>query len=207
MPQLAEHQLKVAAVGDLICGHFNCSVDRDNIVAACLLHDIGNIIKFDLKITNQLHPGLLKAGDLEYWEKVKTEYLGKYGHDEHLASVNIAKELRLDKRVVELVDCIGFNTGTANAQGMDFGKKICAYSDMRVGPKGVIALEERLADLRVRYDQKFRQMGSNERERADFENGLRQIERQIFERCSIKPEDITETAIALIKEELKSFEI
>jgi len=59
MPQLDEHQLTVAAVADFICAHFNGNINRNNIVKACLLHDMGNIIKFDLSITNQIHPECL----------------------------------------------------------------------------------------------------------------------------------------------------
>jgi HD domain len=211
MPNLAEHQLKVAAVGEMICEHWRRGTtlnltrnDAETIIAACLLHDMGNILKFDLTKTKSL---LNMDIDLEFWQKVKEEYLQKYGEDEHQAALKIAQEIGATPRIIELIDCIGFNTGQMNAEAKDFGKKICAYSDIRVGPRGVISLEERLADLRVRYDNKFHMMGGNEEKRSEFENGLREIERQIFEHCNIKPSDITEEAIADRKERLKSFKI
>ena len=212
MPILANHQLTVAAVASTICDNTTLTPtlsqrEREDVVAACLLHDMGNIIKFDLSITNKLHPGTFKQGDLEYWEKVKQDYINKYGRDEHLAAVEIARELKVGARVIELVDCIGFNTGKINAESEDFGRKICAYSDMRVGPPGVISLEERLADLRVRYNHKFHQVGGNEEKRVEFENGLRQIEQQIFEHCNIRPGGITEASVSETKEKLKDFKI
>jgi HD domain len=209
MPQLGEHQLRVASVADFICEHITLTPalsqrERENVVLACLLHDMGNILKFDLTKSHSL---LNLEIDVEFWQRVKEEYKKKYGNDEHQAALKMAAELGAGARVFELIDCIGFNNGKANAETEDFGKKICAYSDMRVGPKGIISLEDRMADLRVRYDDKFHMMGGSEQKRFEFENGLRQIERQIFEHCNIKPEDITEAAIAERKERLKGFEI
>jgi hypothetical protein len=204
MPNLADHQLAVAAVAGMICSNLNTEVDKQNIVAACLLHDMGNIIKFDLTKTNSV---LNMNIDVGFWQKVKEDYVKKYQTDEHEASILIAKELGVSNRVVELIDCIGFNTAVINEQAKDYGRKICAYSDMRVWPQGVTTLENRLDDLRKRYDNKFHQMGGDEEKRSEFENGLRKIEQQIFEHCKIKPKDITEEAIGPIKEKLKSFEI
>jgi len=212
MPQLAEHQLRVAAVGEVICEHFAPlpnpprkgegirQVDRENIVAACLLHDMGNIIKFNLEETQNL---LNHNIDIAYWQKVKDEYIKKYGRDEHEASILICKEIGVSQRVIELVDAVGFLTAVPNAEGGDFGKKICQYADDRVGPMWVVSLEERFVDLRKRYQNHK----NDTQARDDFENSLRHIEKQIFKHCSIKPEDITEEAIADRKNRLKGFEI
>jgi 5'-deoxynucleotidase YfbR-like HD superfamily hydrolase len=212
MPQLQEHQLRVAAVGGVICEHFAPlpnpprkgegirQVDRENIVAACLLHDMGNIIKFNLKVTQNL---LNRDIDIEYWQTIKDAYVKKYGNDEHEASMEIAKELDVSRRILDLIDAVGFLTAVPNAEGADFGKKICQYADDRVGPLGVISLEQRFADLRKRYqNHKY-----DTQDRDNFENSLRKIEKQIFAHCSIRPDEITEEAIADGKERLKSFEI
>jgi HD domain len=209
MPNLAEHQIRVAAVGQIICENLTLTPslsERDgaDIVAALLLHDMGNLIKFDLTKTYSV---LNQNVNIEFWQKVKEGYVQKYGADEHEATIKIAKELGVTDRVIELVDCIGFNTANINAESEDFSKKICAYSDIRVWPHGVTTLEKRLADLRERYDSKFHQMGGDEAKRLGFENSLRKIEQQIFEHCKIKPEDITEQAITDRKEKLKAFEI
>jgi hypothetical protein len=219
MPQLAEHQFRVAAVAIVVLdnlsplpnpplqGEGRIEVDRENIIKACLLHDMGNIIKYDIKVSGELYPEKFSQEDLKYWQKVKEEYIKKYGPDEHRASLEIAKAAGANERVLGLINAIGFQYGKNNAQSEDFGRKICAYSDMRVGPYGVITLEERFLDLRKRYDNKHRLMGGNEDLRLDFENGLREIEKQIFARCNIKPEDITEDSIKLAMEKLRNFEI
>ena len=214
MPQLAEHQLTVAAVAEDIFNHSPVSLgasrggslilDRNDIIAACLLHDMGNIVKFDLTKTPDLHPGLfLKPDDQIFWESVKQEFIKKYGIGSHNVTMKIVGELGINDRIRELVDCVGFEQGENNAATEDFGKKICAYSDMRVMPAGVCGLEQRMADLRVRY----KNHPEGARNREVFEAALRKIEQQIFENCGINPGDITGQSVASIKNRLKNFEV
>ena len=48
-PQLQTHQLRVAAVAKTICEHLWPKLsDMRTIISTCLVHDMGNIIKFDL---------------------------------------------------------------------------------------------------------------------------------------------------------------
>lgn len=233
MPQQAEHQLFVAGVADLICDNIargknaelllrrfgrspaplasgqppnnaekEIDIDRDSIIKACLLHDMGNIVKFDFEVTHRLYPGLFEAPkDREFWEKVQSEFLKEYSSNSHEATINIIIELGVSQRIRELVDCVGFDQGKDNAQSADFSKKICAYSDMRVGPKGVVSLEERMVDLRVRY--KNRREGVHKRD--EFENSLREIEKQIFAHCKIRPEEITNESIKEKLEVLRNY--
>ncbi len=207
MPQQAEHQVRVAAVADLICDNLDRAVNKRDIVIACLLHDMGNLIKYQLKKTHALFPGAYTEAEIEQWEKVQIEFKNKYGNSEHEAALVIARELGVSEQVVGLIDCIGFHTAAVNAAGSDMSRKVCAYSDMRVWPYGVTSLEHRIADLRVRYDQKFHHIAGNDQQRENFENSLRLIERQIFAHCKIRPEDITEQAIISRKVQLKKFQI
>jgi hypothetical protein len=203
MPQLQEHQLRVAAVADAILDNLSLILERREIIAACLLHDMGNILKFDL---TKSHIYLNKDIDIAFWQKVKDQYMEKYGPDEHIASMAIAKELGVSGRIMELINAVGFEVSVDDAYGADFGKKICEYADDRVDPFGVVGLEQRFWDLHKRYAHKHPEP-ENQKKREKFENSLRQIERQIFEHCKIKPEDITEAGIAERKERLKGFGI
>ena len=83
MPNLQEHMLRVAAVASLVCDNFNEPLPKDDIITACLLHDMGNIIKSDL----QYFPEFIKPEGLDYWQKVKDEYIEKYSRDEHKATI------------------------------------------------------------------------------------------------------------------------
>jgi 5'-deoxynucleotidase YfbR-like HD superfamily hydrolase len=48
MRNLQLHQLRVAAVGQIICESIPDFDETEEVVTTCLLHDMGNIIKFDL---------------------------------------------------------------------------------------------------------------------------------------------------------------
>src|SRR3954452_25294278 len=86
MPALQQHQLRVAAVAAMICDSLP-GTDKETVVIACLFHDMGNIIKSDLSY----FPEFVQPEGLEYWEKVKQEYIQKYGSDENAATKEIAK--------------------------------------------------------------------------------------------------------------------
>lgn len=169
------------------------------MVLACLLHDIGNIVKFDFAV----FPETTAEKGLEYWQKIKAETIKKYGKDSHTATHNMLKELGVLERVLELVNSIGFSQAKENMESQDFAKKICAYADMRVLPRGVGSLEERMADLRVRY--KNHPEGAKNRE--VFEESLREIEKQIFLYCKLKTEEITEEKVKQELGRLKNWEI
>src|SRR5437899_3061825 len=85
MPTLQKHMLRVAAVASLICDSIGLPVDRESVIAACLVHDLANIIKFRMNVI----PEFFKPEGVEYWQKIKEEYIGKYGEDEHEATIKI----------------------------------------------------------------------------------------------------------------------
>lgn len=215
MPNLVDHQLRVAGVAMQICDAINgVEIDRDAIIKTCLLHDMGNIIKFNL----DYFPEFLEPEGLEYWQKVKDEYIEKYGKDEHHATMQIAKELPVFNNVIEFINSIGFSQAEKNKEDNNFSIKICCYSDMRVRPEGIVLLSDRLNDLRNRYNSQRRSIDIKEKYlnrpsavsenlRNIFEDSLKEIEKQIFSKCKIKPEDITDKSVALYIEKLKNFEI
>lgn len=203
MPQLEEHQLRVAAVAAVILDNLSVVVDRENVVKACLLHDMGNIVKFDWEYTEKYMQGLFDFSSLDYWKKVQQEFFKKYGEGSHNVTMKIVTELGVSERVKELIDCIGFSKAQGNAASEDFAKKICAYSDMRVEPFGIVSLEERFVGLRHRYTKH----PEGKTGRDGFEQGLSEIEKQIFSRASIRPEGINELAIKEKLDSLKSYKI
>src|SRR3989344_1397907 len=104
-PNLQEHQLRVAAVALTICDNFNSEIDKDSVIKAALLHDMGNIIKFDLS----KFPEFLEPEGIEYWKRVKEEFRKKYGEDEHNATYEIAKEIGVNKFAFEIIQGYGFS--------------------------------------------------------------------------------------------------
>lgn len=204
MPGLQMHQLRVAAVAKLICEHLNKPVRTEDVVAACLFHDMGNIVKFDLGYI----PEFLEPEGLAYWENVQREYKQKYGGaDQHAANEKIARELGLSEEVISYIAAVSFSKVGEVVKSASFEKKICEYSDSRVGPHGILSLDDRLRDGRKRYLKRVDavQQDGVAAPADTFEALLKlehELERQIFSVADITPEDITDAAVAPLIEQL-----
>jgi len=142
MPQLREHQLRVGGIVRLLTD------DHDSIITA-LVHDMGNIVKFDLD-----RP-YTKINDAIKW-KIEQEHVRKtYGRDAHEATFAILREAGLDNYNIYLRD-----EGRAydnESLDIDFFANMSKpalftlYGDMRVSIEGVVSMQERIEDLERRY--------------------------------------------------------
>ena len=141
MPNLQDHQLRVAAVAGLICDSLDIKTDKENIIKACLLHDMGNIIKFDLSYTENNFPQFLEPQGLKYWQDIQKEYFEKYGKDEHETSIQIAHEIESNSSVIDLINCIDGLFVEKIAKEDNLEQKICMYADNRVSPHAVVSIE------------------------------------------------------------------
>lgn len=189
MPNLAMHQMRTASVAWEICDSLDIEIDRDSIIKACIIHDMGNIIKFKL----EHFPKFCEPEGMEYWQNVKYDYILKYGNNEHLASEIIAKELEMSDRIIELVNCIDSASVEIIALENDFSKKICMYSDNRVAPYGIVSARERSLEAKERYKDHPRAF--DDEKRKFFMDNIDLMEKQIFSHSKIKPEDIDDDSI------------
>ncbi|MBP9802891.1 MAG: HD domain-containing protein [Candidatus Pacebacteria bacterium] len=204
MPNLALHQLRVASVIALICKNLEIKVDEDIAIQSGLLHDMGNIIKFDLTYFPEFNEPL----GLAYWQNIQKEYFEKYGTDEHEATQKILKELGINDRVIEIDSKMIFGNLCIDKEGNDWELKLLHYADMRVGPFGVLSYEDRMEDARKRYANAPEDEMTREQNRRELLLACgKDIETQIFEHCKIRPEDINDESIAPILEELKGYMI
>lgn len=197
------HQLKVAAVASLICDNFAQVQDKNTIITACLIHDMGNVLKFNFEYFSD---EFFEPEGKIYWKQVKEKFRQKYGDDEHKASIQIAKELSVSNRVIEIISRMEFDMLAEIANETDFEIKICKYSDLRVSPLGVTSLKDRLSEGKKRYVEQ----PTSKYLLADFErlaSYAQKVEQQIFEKCRIKPEDINDDSVSPPIEDLKNFEI
>lgn len=201
MPSLQRHMFRVAAVASLICDNFTEPLLKEEIVTACLLHDMGNIIKSDL----EYFPEFLQPEGLEYWQKVKDEYIKKYGDNEEEANEKIAQELVVSPNVVFLTSQDRFSLLCQHRDSDDMNVKIMHYADTRVGPYGVLSYDERMNEAKKRY--KNRKDIPKEEERQRLAACGKEIEKQIFAKCKIKPEDINDETVASVILSLKDFVI
>jgi len=208
MPSLQLHQLRVAAVGKLICDNFNPpaggTVNERDVVLACLFHDMGNILKFELA----MFPEFTEPEGVDYWESVKDKYRKKYGDDEHSATQEIMREIGLPKGIIDLMEGIGFSKVSEVAESTSFERKIIQYSDLRVGPHGTLSLNERIQEGRRRYRGSRRSVGTPDENRFNILVGAtRVIEQQLFANASIKPADINDATVMPLIEELWDYSV
>jgi hypothetical protein len=152
MPNLALHMRRVAAVADFIADHWSGpSLDRDLLVAAALTHDLGNIAKAKLDSEHQKELMGDEFNRLDYWRRVKSEIISKYGANEFEVTRAMLGELGADEEIFKLISHAGFRHNVETALVDDWHRKVLAHADHVVAPHGVVSLDERLSDGRRRY--------------------------------------------------------
>lgn len=203
MDILQMHQLRVAAVVNLICKNLNIEIGKDILIKTALLHDMGNVIKFDLAQTKEIFG--FSDEEINKIGEIKNEYIQKYGGDEHEATVKIIKELGLDEEIVRIAGENSFSNMCLHKEGNDMYLKIMHYADGRVGPNGVLSYNQRMDDANERY--KNHKLSVDKEKRDRLVQCGRDIEKEIFSHSNIKPEDINDESVKNIIEELKNFEI
>lgn len=136
MPSLQKHMKAVAAVGKLIVStQLNSDIkkEEDDLIAALLLHDLGNIVKFNLET---------ESADRRTLQK---ETIAKYGLDDHEVTMKMIHELKVTDRVSFLISEMGFENLHYVLNSNDMSLKICLYADQRVAPYGIVSLKRDLA--------------------------------------------------------------
>ena len=171
--------LRVAGVAKFILSGGQYSINSNDLIAALLVHDLGNIVKFKL------------ASESSSWEIVQKETISKYGAGDYEATSNMLKELGVSDRVQCLVAEMVFGNLSTIIDSSDMSLKIGLYADQRVAPYGVVSLEERFSDLRKRYESS----PYKSRFSASQEEKARILEEQIFQGSSLQAIDITDKAI------------
>lgn len=203
MPALQLHQLRVTAVAQTIAQSVTVPINISDVTQACLLHDMGNIIKFDLS----LFPAFLEPEGLTYWQSVQSYYKQRYGENEFQATLKIADELKVSSRVKEIIGAISFTHISQNYQSNDMEMKVCDYADTRVSPQKVVTLEERFDDLEQRYGARY-PTEDQQKMRAEFKVLMTQMEQQIFSQTGeLTPQHITEEVVQPLLEPLRQTEI
>lgn len=204
MPNLQMHQFRVAGVAMQICENMEKSgvvVDTMRVVTACLLHDMGNIIKSNLNY----FPEFLVPEGFEYWQKVQNEYIEKYGKNEHQATLKILEELGVSTKVNEIVAQIGYPYIEMSCEDTDMHNKIAQYADLRVGPHGILSIPERAAEAKKRYEGRISDMNESEREHKIQNMFL--LETQIFSQIKLTSGEINDDSVAAYIKKLQEFEL
>ncbi len=157
-PNLQEHMLRVAALAELILNHWQgTKVDKKAVIQACLFHDIGKPMTFSSKgrsafgrdLDKQAQFGMSER-EIANLKKLQKKLADKYGQDEHQATVGICREIGLSPAAVKIVDNLEWKYIPRLLRDSNLESLIPIYSDMRIGPKGILPLKVRLAELKAR---------------------------------------------------------
>lgn len=204
-PNVQRHMLRVAAVAEQIGQTWQGPpIQRERLLTVLLVHDLGNIVKCDYD--NLPHMLEEEQPRVEHWRAVQARYRARFGTDDHVASHTLARELGLDAAALDLLDRMAFEHNDETAAGDDFEAKIAAYSDHRVGPRGLLSLTDRFVEIKQRYQGAAGAFMHSPR--ADFLiDCAHQIERQVVACCDLAPADIDDLTIQPWLESLRSFQI
>ncbi len=158
LPQhLQQHMLLAAAVGQTIikswrkCG--KTKLNKDLIITTLLTHDMGNIIKFDL--SHPLGKNLSRTEkNHNYWEKLQQAFIDRYGLRADQANIKILQELHLPNESIQILENHTFEQLPKIISSQNWEEKIVFYGDLRLTPNGLANVEERIQDLKNRYQDR-----------------------------------------------------
>ncbi len=198
-PIIQQHQLRVAAVANTIAEAYKGKCDIDVVTQVGLLHDMGNIIKVQF----ETFPHLWEKEGIEYWKQVQAEMLAR-GANEHTATLAIAREIGVSDTVLNCIDMISFAHVERVVQSGTLEEKISVYADNRVGPFGVLPLNDRLDEAKQRYMTRTDRVFDHERHEK-IVRLTAQLEAELFAPIELSPADITDTHIAPIIGQLSCY--
>lgn len=194
---LQMHMLRVAACSNLIIDNWNGpKIDKEAIIKVCLLHDMGNMVKIPEDFSD----------DKKFIE-TRRRYFEKYGTNDHEINLEIGKIEGLSDKELKILDGKRSRKNEETLNSNSYERKICAYCDQRVAPNGVVGIKERLEDAKVRYKDKPLSVWSNEEKANYLIKCSLGIEKQIFQYCNLKPENINDESIEMYIKKLKEYNI
>jgi hypothetical protein len=170
---LQTHMFRVAAVGSLISNHLNQAIDQEVIVKTLLLHDMGNILKMNFQKLDFFEPADLSR--LDHYLKIKQQFLEKYGPDPDQATLKIIQEITNNQKILYLIKHSHGNHLDDFINSNQWELKICYYADMRIGPFGLISLDERFTDLKKRYSHELKALERYHRQASKIEAKLQAV--------------------------------
>jgi hypothetical protein len=193
---LQTHMLRVAALSEIITENWTgINIDKEAIITACAIHDIAKPVAFD--IAKQAQYGMPEK-EIENLKQLQIRIKAKYGSDEHRATVGIAKDIGGSPEMVRLLDNVEWSYAPKLISENDLNSLIPIYCDMRIGPKGIMSLKDRINDLSKRTEGK------------DAENNMKYgeaAETEIRKYVSIDLNSVTDEQLNRKFEELQKLEI
>jgi len=149
-PNLQEHMFRVFGVVCFLEKSWRGeNLDWVQIKKLALLHDLGNVVKFDL----DKHPeflGKVEQANVGFWKEQQKKVIDKYGKDDHEVTNKMLEELGIDKEMIKIILSKSFGESLATRDSNNWPLKILYYADLRTLPLGIGTLEARMQDVRNR---------------------------------------------------------
>ena len=156
LPNLLQNHLwRTASLMELMLNHWHGpKLDKQLLIETMLLHDLGNLVKFNLSDTTPLM--LLTDAELPLYRTLQAEWHQKYGTVVDEVTVQFVKELRLihAQAISQIILTHTEGTQPSTVNHDDWTQKLCDYTDFRVAPQGLVSLKERFDDLGKRYAER-----------------------------------------------------
>jgi len=180
-PNLQDHMITVTKVSRFISSHWTQkNLNINQLILAALLHDLGNIVKFDF----DNHPEFLgkEMSNISFWKQEQQLVISKYGNDDHIVTKTMLEEIGIEKNVIEVILGKSFGNTLDILKSDNFLSKILLYSDLRVLPMGIGPLKKRIEDIKSRL-KKYKN-------RQDLFDASFLIEKQIQDNMDISIDEI-----------------
>ena len=202
-PHLQVHMYSVAAIGQYIAQIIDLSKEKThNIIVACLLHDIWNILKFEMS----LYPDVWEPEWVDYRTTIKEEFK-KYGWDEKEATFTLCKKLNISQEAYDLVYAYD-TTRPKDISPDNIQLKLIDYSDWRVMVYGIGSLQERINNLISRnIKNKWRSKEKAERMAKDRIETTTTFEQELIESYGINPSDISNLSMQSSIKKMRLYDI
>lgn len=188
-----KHMYRCAALASYICDHWKGDlgkINKNNLIIALLLHDVANIVKIDFKATYDE----LERNSIHYWLSVKDLMEKDYGKDDHEAVALICEEIGISKDIIELIRQKEFRKNRETYESRNFTRMVAAYCDQRISPNGLMSLEDRLKDARVRREGD-KSASVNQEDYEEMKAYILKVEREIQKNVDIDLSEINDTEI------------
>lgn len=172
LPSLQDHLITVAAAVYVVSTHCGLTKnDLNTVVTAALVHDFGNLVKFDLT----LYPHFFEPQGVDYWAKIQQQWKKRYGEDSRKATIAVLHEFCTDQNILRLIPLVGFSQAEKVFTDNDLLAEILCYCDQRVSPTGLVSLQERIEDGKSRFTANHKVSLTDERYKTASETNTRAL--------------------------------
>lgn len=186
-PILREHQKRVAAVCAFLADYWRGPpIDRDVLIAAALVHDLGNLTKADFsdEETQRTLMGEAEWARKDHWQAVQQRIFERYGNDDHGVTQAMLTELDVDASISAAIGFTGFLNSARVVESGTWLSRLLIYADIRCGPHGVLSVEERFREGSVRHHKRTAE-------------GLHTENAQFFRECMDKLESLVQAHLSV----------